>query len=323
MSKARRRRKPRPAITPASHEGFACANSAPAADLGELPTVLNGRYRLERLLGIGGMGSVYRARDLLWEQFGEPSPWVAVKLLNEEFATIPDASALLYSEYALAVRLRHPAIVRLHAFEVDTACRRAFITQELLKGLPLDHLLCDRPTGLPWLELREIAVPLLGAVAHAHRCGVVHGDLKPSNVILTDAGPRLFDFGLAHADSGLPTLARERIGAWTPRYAALELLDGDRPSPASDLYALACVLYELATGRHPYGRLDARQALEQHCHRRLEAPGVLPLGAWRALRAALAPTATARCIGLEELEAAFRRRGSLLPEWIRCPLARI
>lgn len=136
MSKARRRRKPRPPTTPASHESFACASSAPAADLGELPTVLNGRYRLERLLGIGGMGSVHRARDLLWEQFGEPSPWVAVKLLNEEFATIPDASALLYSEYALAVRLRHPAIVRLHAFEVDTACRRAFITQELLKGLP-------------------------------------------------------------------------------------------------------------------------------------------------------------------------------------------
>lgn len=322
MSKAKRRRKPRPAPAPALPGGHA-RSVEPAASLDALPEVLNGRYRLERLLGIGGMGSVYRARDLLWEQFGEPSPWVAVKLLNEEFAAIADASALLYSEYALAVRLRHPAIVRLHAFEVDTACRRAFITQELLKGLPLDHLLCDRPTGLPWPELREIAVPLLGAVAHAHHCGVVHGDLKPSNVILTDAGPRLFDFGLAHAEGGLPTLARERIGAWTPRYAALELLDGDRPSPASDLYALACVLYELATGRHPYGRLDARQALEQRCHQRLEAPGVLPLGAWRALRAALAPSTTTRCIALEELEATFQRRGPLLPEWLRRPLARI
>ncbi|VFS92507.1 serine-threonine kinase Stk1 [Pseudomonas aeruginosa] len=181
------------------------------------------------MLGAGGMGTVYRARDLLHEQFGDPAPLVALKLLNESVAESPDASALLYSEFALTRRLRHPNVVRLFTFDVDTACQRAYIVMELMPGLPLDRLLCERPEGLPWSELSAIARPLLDALAYVHEQGVLHGDLKPSNVMLGEEGVRLFDFGLGQAQAGildgLPQLSRGRIDAWTPSYAAPELLE--------------------------------------------------------------------------------------------------
>ncbi len=131
---------------------------------------------------------------------------------------------MLYSEFALTRRLRHNNVLRPHTFEVDTDCQRAFITMELMRGLTLDKLLCERPLGLPWKELRDIALPLLDALAYAHARGVLHGDMKPSNVMLSEEGVRLFDFGLGQAEEGilpgLPHLSRNRFNAWTPGYAA-------------------------------------------------------------------------------------------------------
>ncbi|EZO94939.1 TPA: serine/threonine protein kinase [Pseudomonas aeruginosa] len=300
----------------------ASAPDLPAVLPGPLPDVLSGRYRLERMLGAGGMGTVYRARDLLHEQFGDPAPLVALKLLNESVAESPDASALLYSEFALTRRLRHPNVVRLFTFDVDTACQRAYIVMELMPGLPLDRLLCERPEGLPWSELSAIARPLLDALAYVHEQGVLHGDLKPSNVMLGEEGVRLFDFGLGQAQAGildgLPQLSRGRIDAWTPSYAAPELLEGAPLSPAADLYALACVLYELADGRHPFRRLPSNQAREQGLERQLRAPGHLPRRCWPALRTALSLDPERRCIGVRELQEALGARRS----WLAGVLAR-
>ncbi len=182
----------------------ASAPDLPAVLPGPLPDVLSGRYRLERMLGAGGMGTVYRARDLLHEQFGDPAPLVALKLLNESVAESPDASALLYSEFALTRRLRHPNVVRLFTFDVDTACQRAYIVMELMPGLPLDRLLCERPEGLPWSELSAIARPLLDVLAYVHEQGVLHGDLKPSNVML----------GERACGSSTSASARRRQASW-------------------------------------------------------------------------------------------------------------
>lgn len=99
-----------------------------------LPDVLAGRYRIERLLGAGGMGLVYRARDLLHEQFDASSGDIAVKILGEAFAETPDANALLYREFALTRHLRHPGVVQVFDFETDAACQRAFITMELMQA---------------------------------------------------------------------------------------------------------------------------------------------------------------------------------------------
>ncbi|WP_419712593.1 serine/threonine-protein kinase [Pseudomonas sp. NFX224] len=283
----------------------------------ELPDVLVGRYRIERLLGAGGMGVVYRARDLLHEQFGDPEPYLALKMLGEELADCPDASALLYSEFALTRLLHHPNVLRLHNFEVDTCCRRAFFTMELMRGQTLDRLLCDRPLGLSWPELRDIALPLLDALAHAHSRGVLHGDLKPSNVMVSEDGMRLFDFGLGRSMegvmSGLPQLSRRRFNAWTPGYAAPELLEGQPLSTSTDLYAVACVLYELAGGKHPFNRLPSTRARDERLDRELLAPRSLPKHCWPALRTALSFDASQRTITVRELGDAF----SWQPTWLR------
>ncbi|ALZ86700.1 serine/threonine protein kinase [Pseudomonas oryzihabitans] len=280
---------------PAVDEGltqfaFAPTGAAPAIrQLAPLPELLGGRYQLESLLGVGGMGAVYRARDLLREQYGDPAPQVAIKVLNDDFAEYSDANALLYGEFALTIRLRHPHIVRLHGFEIDRDSERAFITLELLRGPTLDALLCDRPEGLGWNELQEVALPLLEALQFTHANGVLHGDLKPSNVILTPSGLRLFDFGLGQPCEallpGLPRLSRSRLNAWTVRYAPYELLEEGVLTPAGDLYACACVLYELATGKHPYRRLSAKQARSLQIEP--ERPDAMPITAWRVLRKAL------------------------------------
>jgi serine/threonine-protein kinase Stk1 len=288
---------------------------------GELPDVLGGRYKIERLLGVGGMGAVYRARDLLREQFGDPEPYVALKTLSDDFAEYPDANALLYSEFALTSRLNHRHVVRLFGFEVDTACERAFITLELMRGLTLDQLLCERPEGLSWNELRDIAIPLLDALAYSHELGVLHGDLKPSNVMLADDGLRLFDYGLGQPVEGLlpglPRLCRNRIAAWTPRYAALELLEGAALSASADVYAVACVLVELVSGQHPFRRLSAKQAKSMELDKQLQRPAHVPLHCWQALHTALAFDESQRQIGCSELLEAFRRPpASRLQRWL-------
>lgn len=292
--------------------------SAPSA-FSTMPDVLAGRYCIERLLGAGGMGAVYRARDLLAEQYGDPDPYVALKVLNQDFAESPDASAVLYSEFCLTRYLRHDNVLRVHGFHVDTACERAFITMELMRGLTLDKLLCERPLGLPWQELRQIVLPLLDALAYAHGCGVIHGDVKPSNVMLSENGVRLFDFGLGRAEEGvlpgLPHLSRERFNAWTPGYAAPELLEYRQLSASADIYAVACVIYELASGKHPFRHLPSTQARDEHLHVGLQAPARLPKRCWPALRTALAFDTDARAITAGQMRDAFT--GSSSWPWYR------
>ena len=275
----------------------------------ELPEILCARYRLEGLLGAGGMGVIYRARDLLSELLGEPDPHVAIKLLSDDFGEAPDADALLYSEFALTRHLRHVNVIRVNAFEVDPRCMRAFIVQEFMRGKNLDALLCEQPGGLAPDDLQALAIPLLDALAHAHQRGVLHGDLKPGNLMLTENGPRLFDFGLGQATdgvlTGLPRLSRERFKAWTPHYAAPELLEGGQLSTQTDVFAMACVLYEMACGKHPYGRLLSTEAHARRCWHQLSAPPNLPIRFWPAMRLALSLDINKRTISARELHEAF------------------
>ncbi|MBF6031231.1 serine/threonine protein kinase [Pseudomonas sp. P115] len=272
--------------------------SAPAGP----PTLLAGRYQLERVLGTGGMGIVYRARDLLHDVLGEPDSSVALKLLSETFSESPDAHLLLYSEFALTRSLRHEHVVRVFSFEVDTAHQLAFFTMELMHGMTLDNLLVECPSGLPWHELQPMALQLLDALAYSHQQGVLHGDVKPANIMLGEQGLRLFDFGLGHSElktaAGLPGLSRSRLHAWTPAYAAPELMAGGDLSVSTDVYGAACVLYELAHGR----RLGDHQ-----CNQQLPRPRQLPPHCWSALRSALSTDPERRIVSVTELREAMAR----------------
>lgn len=257
------------------------------------PGLLAGRYHLERVLGTGGMGVVYRARDLLHEQFGEPCSHVALKVVGDGLAQSSDAHVLLYSEFAVTRRLHHERIVRVFTFDVDTTCEVAFFTMELLSGVTLDRLLLENPGGVPWPQLQALAVQVLDALAYAHGQGVLHGDLKPANVMVGETGIHLFDFGLGQGE-GLPQLSRSRFNAWTPAYAAPELADGGALTPAADLYGVACMVYELAEG----GRPDERQPVK---------PRRLPRQCWPALKTALAGDPQRRVISVAELREALAR----------------
>lgn len=270
------------------------------SEQGSPPNLLAGRYQLERILGTGGMGVVHRARDLLHEAFGEPDAVVALKLLGGSLSASPDAHVLLYSEFALTRSVQHANVVRVFSFDVDTDHQLAFFTMELMHGMTLDRLLMECPEGLPWQELQPLALQLLDALACTHRQGVLHGDVKPANIMLGEQGLRLFDFGLGHAEAqraaGLPGLSRSRLNAWTPAYAAPELMAGGTLSVRADLYGAACVLYELAQGRRP----GARQLNQP-----LPRPHRLPRHCWSALCSALAVDPDRRNVGVAELREAL------------------
>ena len=130
--------------------------------------------------------------------------------------------------------------------------------------------------------------------------------------MLSDEGLRLFDFGLSESTSprlrGLARLKRDRFAAWSPAYAAPELLEGGRPTYAADVYALGCVLYELATGEHPYLGRGAVQGNAERLGQALRRPTQLPRGGWLALRQALSIKPVDRSITATELLGAFQRR---------------
>nr|WP_249584466.1 serine/threonine-protein kinase [Pseudomonas viridiflava] len=282
--------------------------------------MLSRRYRIERLLGSGGMGVVYQARDLLHELMGEPDPRIAIKVLNDDLATARDADALLYSEFALTRRLHHPHIVRSYAFGVDDECSRAFMTLEFMRGVRLDRVLNENPGGLPWAQAREIATALLDALTYVHQKGVLHGDVKPENIMLTERGLRLFDFGLGQPVegvlTGLPQLNRQHLQPWTPRYAAPEVRDGGPLTTQADVYAVAAVLYEMVAGKE--GRAGSI-TVESHLNRRASQrrkPPALPSVCWSALRMALMPDVRDRAMSAHQMLEAFQQAsGGLFRRW--------
>jgi serine/threonine protein kinase len=226
--------------------------------------VLLGRFQLQRLIGEGGMGRIYAARDLQMD--GEPQ--IAVKILSEALQSNPIADIALQRECRKVRMLANDTIVRV--FEFYRADKQAFITMELLEGESLDVLLKRFPQGmslgqaLPMIQAAGKAL----AYAHEQHPPFVHSDFKPSNVFVTKAGKiKVLDFGVARAvrssevtTSGLSLFDPAKFGALTPAYASCEMLAGLPADPRDDVYALACVSYELLSGRHPYERRPADQA---------------------------------------------------------------
>jgi eukaryotic-like serine/threonine-protein kinase len=241
----------------------------PAVPTGPSPvavgSVLVGRFKLTELIAAGGMGAVYKAVDLRKVETGFLDCHVAVKVLAVQHQDFTRALALLQSEAHKLQHLPHPAIVRV--MDCDRDGTLVFMTMEYLAGESLKSRLARRfPAGAPSDEVRRIVETLASALAFAHRNGIVHGDLKPENVIFTDSGEiKVIDFGISRlvpSPEANTTLEHEQqeLHGLTPRYASPEMLEGQQADPRDDLYALACIAYELSTGRHPFADRSATQA---------------------------------------------------------------
>jgi len=201
-----------------------------------------GRYQLIELLGRGGMGEVWRAHDT---SLGRE---VALKMLLPHYAKDPEFEARFRREAQAAARLDDPHVVPIH--DVGEIDGRLYVTMRLITGRDLQTLLNAGP--LPPDRAVQIVEQIAAALDCAHRAGLVHRDVKPSNILLTDNDfAYLIDFGIARAawDTAL-TSANATVGTWA--YMAPERFNSGEVAPSSDTYALACVLYQCLTGRVPY-----------------------------------------------------------------------
>ncbi len=222
-------------------------------------------YRVGKLIGAGGMGEVYEAEDL---RLGRR---VALKVLPAAVAGDAERLARFTKEARALAALNHPGIVTIYG--VDESEGEHFFTMELVEGRTLSDSIPNE--GLAVSRLLDIAIQLAGALAAAHEKGLVHRDLKPANVMLTaEDRVKILDFGLAKAlplpggESGALTLDKTADGALlgTLPYMAPEQFAGRAADARSDLYSLGLVLYEMASGRHPFAARTAAALLVAVMH---------------------------------------------------------
>jgi Tol biopolymer transport system component len=225
------------------HQGTGGGHGQPPASL---PAGF-GPYHIESLLGTGGMGEVYRARDI---RLGRN---VAVKVLRREFSGNAARRAQFASEARTISALTHPHIRTV--FDVGSDGGVDYLVMEYLEGETLDRVMARRP--LPLARALTYAIQIADALDAAHRRGIVHGDIKPANIMLTASGVKLLDFGLARLvtpphDPGDSTATDDGKIAGTTAYMAPERLEGRAGDARSDLFALGVVTYEMVSGRRPF-----------------------------------------------------------------------
>ncbi|RMG09496.1 MAG: serine/threonine protein kinase, partial [Planctomycetota bacterium] len=203
-----------------------------------------GEYVLHERLGQGGGGTVWKA-----EHAWIPGRWAALKLPHE-----PELVGWLQREGLIQSRLDHPGVVRVYGGNLEGP--RPYVVMELVEGGDLRKLLANGP--LPPARARALSRGILEALAAAHRQGIVHGDLKPENVLLAaDGSPKLTDFGLARTaferelEHSLAVTSPQLSG--TLRYAPPELFERGRPTPRTDVYSFGVLLFEVLVGRTPQG----------------------------------------------------------------------
>lgn len=228
---------------------------------------LKDRFILVDELGKGGMGIVYKARDFRKVEAHDNDPFVAIKVLTGEFKEKGISTIALQRETKKAQQLAHPNIITV--FDFDRDGDDVFMTMEYLEGETLDVILKSEPRKFLDQKRAFSIIEQMGrALAYAHKRGIVHSDLKPSNIFITKSGVvKVLDFGIARA-SKLPEQEIKEdmifdagnLHALTPVYASKEMLEGKAPDPRDDIYGLAVVSCLLLTGVHPYKRLPATKA---------------------------------------------------------------
>lgn len=231
----------------------AARDAGVAAPLPTVGSVLRDRYVLESLIGGGGTAMVFQALDRRRDDATAGGPRVAVKLLRAERRDDPRSIGRLHREFRQTQSVAHRGVVRFHDLDCDRGTW--FIVMELLEGESLAaRLRRAAPAGLPRKRALALLSGIADALAHAHARGIVHGDVKPANVLITDGGQaRLIDFGVAPDGEG----PSEPVAA-TRAYASAEVQGGAPAEARDDVFSFACLACEALSGEHPFGRGSAK-----------------------------------------------------------------
>jgi len=218
--------------------------------------LLNNRYQLENRLGSGGMAMVYRAQDLMLERT------VAIKILRTDYSGAPDFRERFRQEAKAAASLSHPNIVTVFDFGLDE--NHLFIVMEYVPGSDLQYILQQQGT----LSVKDTLILISQAcngIGYAHRSGLVHCDVKPQNMLVTpDKRLKVVDFGIARALASIQPDEKHDIVWGSPQYFSPEQAGGEPPSPASDVYSLGVIMFELLTGHLPFNASSGEEFGRMH-----------------------------------------------------------
>ena len=204
--------------------------------------LLDGRYEILEVLGVGGMAVVYKARCHRLNRM------VAVKILKDEFSQDEEFRRRFHAESQAVAMLSHPNIVSV--YDVSSTGDADFIVMEVIDGITLKEYM-EKKGVLNWKETLHFAIQIAKALEHAHSRGIVHRDIKPHNVmVLKNGSLKVNDFGIAQITSKSTTLTKEALGS--VHYISPEQAKGGRVDNRSDIYSLGIVMYEMISGRVPY-----------------------------------------------------------------------
>jgi hypothetical protein len=238
-----------PASDPNSSEVITRANLS--TDNIRIGSVVDGKYRVEEIVGQGGMGAVFRAWDLRLERS------VAIKVVRADLLAAPESRLRFRRESMMVARLQHPAIVTVFDYG-SLRDGSAFLVMEFVPGEDLRRLL-KREGPLPQAQVTSLLNGIAGGVEAAHKAGILHRDLKPENILLPESGigPKVVDFGVAKmtdvSGPGTTGLTAGGTIVGTPAYMAPEQLRGGTVDGRADVFSLGVMTYEMLTGRLPFG----------------------------------------------------------------------
>lgn len=262
----------------------------------QVGSVLRDRFLLQEKVSGGSMGDVYKALDRRLAEADGIDPWVAVKVLTPKLARNVNALRALQQEAAKGRCLSHPNIVRF--IDLDREDDNYFIVMEWLEGRSLSAILDESSSNSMEIDAAlDVIRQIGGALDYAHRCGVVHADVKPGNIIITPTGQaKLFDFGIARIrqkrHDGEADFDPGVLNAKTPAYSSMQVLTGEDPAPSDDVYSLGCLMYRLVAGYRVFGPRNAAEAAEEGMEP--QRPQGLGQVQWSALRKALAYSRVSR-----------------------------
>lgn len=206
--------------------------------------ILGNRYEIMQKVGTGGMAVVYKARDIVLNRY------VAVKVLRDEFTTDEEFIRRFETEAQSAARLTHPNIVSIYDVGVDQGVY--YIIMELIQGKTLKEIIVEERGPLPWKWSVNVAIQIASALEMAHKNNIIHRDIKPHNIIITEDGvAKVTDFGIAKAVSN-STITAFGTTIGSVHYFSPEHARGGFTDAKSDLYSLGVVIYEMVTGRVPF-----------------------------------------------------------------------